>query len=105
MNQLNLLLQAQGGGSGLSGMLMIVAMIAIFYFVMILPQNKKQKQLKKQREAMTTGDKVVTAGGIHGKIKELNDATMLIEVAPGTSIKVDRASVYPVVEEAASAKK
>ncbi len=46
-------------------------MIAIFYFVMIRPQSKKQKELKKQREAMQSGDKVVTAGGIHGRIKEL----------------------------------
>ncbi len=67
-----ILLQAQSSaGSGWSGMLMIVAMIAIFYFVMIRPQSKKQKELKKQREAMQSGDKVVTAGGIHGRIKEL----------------------------------
>ena len=98
-----ILLQAQSSaGSGWSGMLMIVAMIAIFYFVMIRPQSKKQKELKKQREAMQSGDKVVTAGGIHGRIKELKEGTdtMLVEVAPGVSIKVDRASVYPVVEAA-----
>lgn len=96
-----ILLQAQASaGTGWSGMLMIVAMIAIFYFVMIRPQSKKQKELKKQREAMQNGDKVVTAGGIHGRIKELREGsdTMLVEVAPGVSIKVDRASVYPVVE-------
>lgn len=100
-------LQAQSSaGYGLSGMLMIVAMIAIFYFVMIRPQSKKQKELKKQREAMQSGDKVVTAGGIHGRIKELREGadTMLVEVAPGVTIKVDRASVYPFVE-AAPAKK
>ncbi len=102
-----ILLQAQSSaGSSWSGMLMIVAMIAIFYFVMIRPQSKKQKELKKQREAMQNGDRVVTAGGIHGRIKELREGTdtMLVEVAPGVSIKVDRASVYPVVE-AAPAKK
>ena len=91
MNQFSLLLQSQSGG-GMSGMLMIIAMIAIFYFVMIRPQSKKQKELKRQREAMKNGDKVVTAGGIHGKIKDMTDATIILEVAPGMCIKVDRAS-------------
>lgn len=102
MNQLNtLLLEAQPQGSGWSSMLLIVAMIAIFYFFMIRPQSKKQKELKKQRESMQNGDKVVTAGGIHGKIKEIKDATIIMEVAPGVSIKVDKNSVYPIIDEPA----
>lgn len=102
----NILLQANAGsGSGMSGMLMIVAMIVIFYFFMIRPQSKKQKELKRQREAMQVGDKVVTAGGIHGKIRELKDTTIVIEVAPNVSIKVDRNSVYPFVEETPKTKK
>ncbi|MDE5789769.1 MAG: preprotein translocase subunit YajC [Muribaculaceae bacterium] len=103
MNQLNtLLLQAQAGqGSNWTGMLMIVAMIAIFYFFMIRPQSKKQKEIKKQREAMKNGDRVVTAGGIHGKIKEVKENVILMEVAPSISIKVDKNSVYPVIEETA----
>jgi preprotein translocase, YajC subunit len=100
----SILLQEQTGG-GLSGMLMIVAMIVIFYFFMIRPQNKKQKEIKKAREAMQTGDKVVTAGGIHGKIKDVNDLTLIIEIAPGVTIKVDKSSVYPYVEPEKSAKK
>jgi len=90
-----LLQAATGGGSGLSGILMIVAMIVIFYFFMIRPQSKKQKEIKKAREAMKAGDRVVTAGGIHGKIKDIADATVMIEVAPGTQIKVDKTSVFP----------
>ncbi len=106
MNQLNFILAQQAGGSGLSGMLMIVAMIAIFYFVMIRPQNKKQKEIKRQREAMQSGDKVVTAGGIHGRIKEIkNDTTILLTVADGVTIEVDKASVYPLVEAAPKAAK
>ena len=102
---LNIILgQAQAQGSGISGLLMIVAMIAIFYFVMIRPQNKKQKEIKRQREAMKNGDRVVTAGGIHGKIRDIKDATVLIEVAPGVSLKIDKASVYPAVEEKAAPK-
>lgn len=95
MNTLNMvLLQAQG--SGLSGMLMIVAMIVIFYFFMIRPQNKKQKEIKKAREAMTKGDRVVTAGGIHAKIRGVGETSFDLEIAPGVNITVDKASVYPM---------
>lgn len=101
MNQLNMILldEAAPQGGGWSGMLMIVAMIVIFYFFMIRPQSKKQKEIKRQREAMKNGDKVVTAGGIHGRIKELKDLTVIVEVAPGVSLKLDKGSIYPVVEE------
>lgn len=91
----SILLQAAGGGSGLSGMLLIVAMLVIFYFFMIRPQQKKQKEIRKAREAMKNGDRVVTAGGIHGKIKELTDTTVMVEIAPGVQIKVDKGSVFP----------
>lgn len=95
----SILLQQQAEGNGLSGILMIVAMVAVFYFFMIRPQNKKQKEIKKAREAMKTGDKVVTAGGIHGKIREIKDTSFIIEIAPNVMIKVDKASVYPAGAE------
>lgn len=98
MNLLHILLQQSQGGSW-SGMLLILAMIVIFYFFMIRPQSKKQKEIKKAREALASGDRIVTAGGIHGRIKEISDATMIVEIAPGTSIKVDKSSVYPVASE------
>ncbi|MDE6479625.1 MAG: preprotein translocase subunit YajC [Muribaculaceae bacterium] len=91
----SILLQQAAGGGGFSSLLMIVAMIVIFYFFMIRPQQKKQKEIKKAREAMKNGDRVVTAGGIHGKLKEISDSTVMIEVAPGVQIKVDKASVFP----------
>ena len=94
-----MLLQAESAGGGFSGMIMIIAMIVIFYFFMIRPQSKKQKEIKKAREAMQTGDKVVTAGGIHGKIKEISDNTIIMEVAPGVSIKVDKGSVFPAGQQ------
>lgn len=100
-----LLQQSQEGGSAWSGMIMILAMIVIFYFFMIRPQNKKQKELRKAREAMKKGDKVVTAGGIHGRIKELKDAVVMIEIAPGVCIKVDKTSVFvvPATDNSAAA--
>ena len=106
MNTLNsmVLLQSESAGGGFSGMIMIIAMIVIFYFFMIRPQSKKQKEIKRAREAMQKGDAVVTAGGIHGKIKEISDNTILIEVAPGVSLKVDKNSVFPAGQQETVAK-
>lgn len=96
-----ILAQSQPQGGGLSGILMIVAMIAIFYFFMIRPQSKKQKEIKKAREALTKGDRVVTAGGIYGKIRSINegDNTFMVEIAPDVHIKVGRDSIYPAGAE------
>ena len=92
-----LLQQAQGGGW--SGILMIVAMIAIFYFVMIRPQSKRQKDLKKQRDAMKKGDRVVSAGGIHGKIRSVEAYTAIVEVSDGVTLKFDKGSLFLVSDE------
>ena len=99
----SILLQADAAGGGWSGMLMIIAMIAIFYFFMIRPQQKKQKEIRKAREAMKSGDKIVTAGGIYGRIKEVKDTCFIIEIASAVSIKIDKGSVYPTAEDAAQA--
>lgn len=96
---LNILLQAQSPGSNFGGILMIVAMIVIFYFFMIRPQSKKQKEIKKAREAIAPGDSVVTAGGIHGKVKKVNPTNMIIEVSQGVTLKVETTSIYPAAED------
>lgn len=74
---------------------MIVALIVIFYFFLIRPQSKKQKEIKKFREAMKKGDHVTTAGGIYGKIREIKDTTIVLEIADGVKITIDKACVYP----------
>lgn len=89
---MNILLQA-GGPMG-SSLIFMVAIIAIFYFFMIRPQQKKQKQIQKAREAMQIGDRVITSGGIHGRIREVHDAYFIIEIARDVTIKVDKASVF-----------
>lgn len=89
-----------GADAGMMNIIMIVALIAIFYFFMIRPQQKKQKELRKQREAMAKGDNVVTAGGIYGRIREIDANTMLIEVDKDVKIRVDRNSVYPSAVQA-----
>lgn len=103
MNFQTILLQATGGtGSPLTQVGLIVLMVVIFYFFIIRPQSKKQKDLQKAREALQVGDKIITAGGIYGVIKDLNRETMVvtIEVWDGVKFRVDLNSVYAVSEPA-----
>lgn len=89
-----LLQAAPASGGGLGGILMIVLIFVIFYFFMIRPQKKRQEEIKKFRDALSIGDTVVTSGGIHGKIKEINDNTMVLEIANNVNITIDKASVF-----------
>ena len=99
MNLISVILQASGaapaakGQSGYMNILFLVALVAIFYFMMLRPQQQRQKAIRKAREAMKPGDKVVTSGGIHGKIKELGEQTMLIEVSDGVRLRIDKNAV------------
>ena len=92
MNLMTVLLQ--GGGSSLSFIIMMVAIFAIMYFIMIRPQNKKQKEIMNFRKNLEVGQSVVTAGGIYGKIKELEDNVVVLEIAAGVKIRIDRNSIF-----------
>ena len=83
-------------------LLMMVAMFAIMYLFMIRPQQKRQKEIQNFRNNITVGQAVVTAGGIYGVVKSIdeNDNTLMIEVANGVRIKVDRNSVYAQAQPA-----
>ena len=72
--------------------LMLVLVLVVFYFFMIRPQQKKQKDLKKFRENLAVGDKVVTIGGVHGKILEVNDTTVLIN-SEGSKIRFEKSAI------------
>lgn len=102
MTFLTLLLQAPGMSSGVMNILMIVAMIAIFYFFMIRPQSKRQKELQKAREAMKPGDKVITSGGVYGIVREINTTNnqVTLEVWEGVKIKIDFSNVFALPENA-----
>ena len=105
-----ILLQAQTAANGQQGSswtfwIMMILIFVVFYFFMIRPQTKKQKELQKQRDAMKKGDKVVTAGGIYGNIKEVQDNAFIIEIAKDITIKVDKGSVYASADEAQQAPK
>lgn len=102
MLQLNVLLQAGAPGAGnsmWSTVIMLVAIVAIFYFFMIRPQQKRQKALQEARSSMKVGDKVVTAGGVHGRIREVSDTYFLVEISEGVKIKIEKASVFASSEE------
>ena len=90
-----IMLQDAGGqGAGVMNLVMIVVLIAIFYFFMIRPQQKKQKEMRKFRDSIAVGDSVMTAGGIYGKVRRLKDNYISIEVAKGVEITVDRSAIY-----------
>ncbi|HXI00001.1 MAG TPA: preprotein translocase subunit YajC [Sphingobacteriaceae bacterium] len=87
----NILLQVPG--STIMSFLPMLLIIVVFYFFMIRPQMKKAKDHKKYIEELKKGDKVVTTAGIHGRISEMNDTTLVLEVESGTKIRFDKSSV------------
>ena len=101
LNYILLQTQQQGGSGGMGSILMIVALIAIFYFFMIRPQSTKQKEMKKFRENMKSGDTVITAGGIHGRVREIKkNGTAVLEIAEGVKITIDTTMIYPTMQDA-----
>lgn len=79
-------------------LVMLGMILLVFYFFMIRPQMKKQKELKKFREGLKAGDKVVTIGGIHGKILEVNDSTVLI-ASEGSKIRLEKSAIAQSSED------
>ena len=82
----------------MSSMIMLGLMVLVFWFFMIRPQMKKQKELKKFREALAEGDHIVTIGGIHGKILEVADSTVLVQ-SEGTKIRLDKSAISQSSED------
>ncbi|EJW17085.1 preprotein translocase subunit YajC [Paenibacillus alvei] len=98
---------AEAGGTGgfLQMLLPFVLMFAVFYFLLIRPQQKKQKQRNSMLSALKKGDKIVTIGGLHGTIVEITDDTIVLRVNDVTKMTFDRSAISQVVsaEESASA--
>jgi preprotein translocase subunit YajC len=90
---LSILLQSPGGGSGVMQLVFLVAIIAVFYFFMIRPQMKKQKTEAQFRSTLEKGAKVVTIGGIHGRIVEVMDTTFMIEIDSNVKVKVEKSAI------------
>lgn len=84
---------------------MIVAIFVIMYFFMIRPQKKKQKQIEAFRNSLSVGNNVVTAGGIHGVIREVNNSnnTVVLEIDKNVKITIEKSSIYANAGSAAEA--
>jgi preprotein translocase subunit YajC len=89
----------QQGAPGYEGIIMLVVMFAIFYFLLIRPQQKRAKEHKQLIEGLKIGDQVVTSGGLHGKVAAVQDTVLMVEVATGVKLKVNRSSVVGTRQE------
>ena len=104
IQHLMLFMQPQSADGGSSSMVSTIIMFGlifvIFYFLIIRPQQRRQKEREKLLGALEKGDKVVTSGGLHGTISGLEEKTVLLQIADGVKVKVDRASIGQVLKEA-----
>ena len=101
MSYISLLQAAAGSGSMLMSVLPFGLIILIFYFFIISPQNKKQKETEKMLSALKKGDKIVTVGGIHGVISSTKEKTVIVKVDDNTKIEFSRAAIATVVVDKA----
>jgi preprotein translocase subunit YajC len=98
----------QGGsseGGFISTLIMFALIIAIFYFMILRPQQKRQKERQKLLEALKKGDKVVTTSGLHGTIAGLDEKTALIQVSDTVKMKFERSAIASVIREGESSDK
>jgi preprotein translocase, yajC subunit len=96
-----ILLQAQtqgAGGSMWSTILMFALLIVVFYFFLIRPQSKRQKEVRKFQDSLENGKSVITQGGIYGKIKEVKDNYVILEIAEGIKIKVNKNMLFDATD-------
>jgi preprotein translocase subunit YajC len=101
MNPLLFIIAQQAPQQSLYSMLLpMILIIVVFYFFMIRPQMKRQKELQKFRSALQKGDKVVTTGGLYGRIDEIKDNIIMLEIAPNIKVKVDKSVVLRDITDA-----
>ena len=100
---MNIILMVQPEGQDanpLMSFLPLLLIVVVFYFFMIRPQMKRQKETRKFRESLSKGDKVVTTGGIYGKIVEVKETTIVLEIAKDVHIKVDKNGIIKDMSDA-----
>ncbi|MEO0416658.1 MAG: preprotein translocase subunit YajC, partial [Verrucomicrobiota bacterium] len=91
-----IILAAEGGGMSIMGILPFIAIMGLFYFMLIRPQRQQQKKADEMRKALRNGDKVITVGGIHGIVTGVTDSTVSIKISDGVSVKFDKSSIATV---------
>ncbi|MCF8331023.1 MAG: preprotein translocase subunit YajC [Bacteroidales bacterium] len=105
MEYLNVMLQGGFGEGGAQSLIFLALIIVVFWLFFIRPQTKKNKELKKFRENLEKGQKIVTIGGIHGKVIEVKDRTVMIEVEGQNRLKLDKAAISNEYKEEDAANK
>lgn len=94
-----------GGAGGMQSLIFLLLIIVVFYFFMIRPQVKKQKEATTFRNSLAKGDKVVTTGGLYGKINDVKETTIILEIADNVVVKVDKTACMAEPSEKTAAKK
>ena len=89
--------QPGGGMESLMSLLPFVLIIVVFYFLILRPQQKRQKERQKLLESIKKGDRVITAGGIHGTVEGIEDKVLLVKIADSVKVKVERSSITTIV--------
>jgi|LakMenEpi03Aug12_release.lakeMendotaPanAssembly.Ray.scaffolds.fasta_scaffold521597_2 preprotein translocase subunit YajC len=94
---------AAPGPSGLLGnpIVMVLAMIVMFYFLLIRPQQVQRKQLQQRMDSLQAGDRVVTSAGIHGLVHNIKDKTVILKIADNTMVEFDKSAVAIVLKKEA----
>ncbi len=91
--------QGEGGGSMVSTLIMFGAIFAIFYFMIIRPQQKRAKERDRMLSEVKKGDKIITSGGIHGTVAGLDEKTVLIDVGNNVKIKMERSAIGSIAQQ------
>lgn len=85
-----------GGGNPLVSFIPLILIFVIFYFLMIRPQNKRQKETQKMLDALKKGDKIITAGGIHGVIQNVKEKSVIVKIDENVKVEFSRSSIVSV---------
>ena len=98
MNYILMLFMQGDSTTGLLGSLLpFLLIILVFYFLILRPQQKRQKERQRLLESIKKGDKIITSGGMHGVVEGLDDKTVLIKIADNTKVKVERSAVTTII--------
>lgn len=104
MNTLFVLLQAQGGNGGGNMLIWLILIFVVMWLLMIRPQQKQAKKEREFREALKKGDRVSFSGGIYGKVHEVAEHTIDVEISNGVVVTVEKSMVQPIPEQPAAKK-
>lgn len=94
---------AQGGQGGFAAFIPLILMFVIFYFLLIRPQQKKSKEHRELINNLKKGDKIITSGGIHGRITAVDDTVLTVEISDKVRVKINRATVGGLVQPSSQA--